>query len=392
MTERKASITDRIYERDPLVKEFNCTVLSCKKAVEGFEIILDRTAFFPTGGGQSCDTGSLNGISVTDVFCRDGDILHITSAPIDEGAKAVGVLDYSERVEKMEAHTAEHILSSVLNRSHGLNNVGFHIGHVDITCDFDRHLTDGELAGAEDEVNRIIREDHPVYAVFPSKEELCGISYRSKLDLEDDVRIVCIGEGGSVDKCACCAPHVISTGRIGLFRIIDFYRYKGGMRVHILTGQKALSRARDEAMGMKKLSSLLSAKPEPDSVISATERLMEENRSLSVSLSMANDMINSALCLTVKEGSDAVIFDIRTDTDVLRRLCIAAKEKCGKTACIFGGGDGEYRFVLCGERASEAFEALKMNFSARGGGKDVICGSVGTSENELRAVIGTLTE
>lgn len=390
MTERKASITDRIYERDSSVKEFNCTVLSCKRAKEGFEIILDRTAFFPTGGGQKCDTGSLNGIPVSDVFCRDGDILHITSAPIDEGTEAVGVLDYNERREKMVAHTAEHILSSVLNKKYGLSNVGFHLGHIDITCDFDKYLTEEELAFAEDEVNLIIREDHPVYAIFPSKDELPDISYRSKLDLEDDVRIVCIGEDGSVDKCACCAPHVISTGRIGLFRIVDFYRYKGGMRVHMLTGQRALCHARDDAMGMKKLSALLSAKPDSESVISATERLLEENKLLSISLSLANDMINSALCLTVNEGSDAIIFDTRTDTDVLRRLCIAAKGKCGNTACVFGGGDGEYRFVLSGERASEVFEALKTHFSARGGGKDIICGSVSASENELRAVIGTL--
>lgn len=390
MTERKASITDRIYERDPLVKEFNCTVLSCKKAVEGFEIILDRTAFFPTGGGQSCDTGSLNGIPVSDVLCRDGNVLHITSAPIDEGTKALGVLDYNERLEKMEAHTAEHILSSVLNKEYGLNNVGFHIGHIDITCDFDKYLTWEELAKAEDEVNRIIREDHPVYAIFPSKEELSEISYRSKLDLEDDIRIVCIGEGGSVDKCACCAPHVISTGRIGLFRIVDFYRYKGGMRVHILTGQRALSRARGEAMGIKKLSALLSAKPDPESVFSAVERLDGDNKALVSALSLANDMINSALCLTVKEGSDAVIFDTRTDTDALRRLCIAARDKCGKTACVFGGENSEYRFVLSGERVASVFEALKTHFSARGGGRDVICGSVSASENELRAVIDTV--
>lgn len=392
MTERKASITDRIYERDPSVKEFDCTVLSCKKTGKGYEIILDRTAFFPTGGGQGCDTGSLNGIPVSDVFCRNGDVLHIISAPVEKGTKAIGVLDYNERLEKMEAHTAEHILSSVLYKEYGLSNVGFHIGHADVTCDFDKCLSWKELAFAEDEVNRIIREDHPVYAIFPSKDELCDISYRSKLDLEDDVRIVCIGENGSIDKCACCAPHVISTGRIGLFKIIDFYRYKGGMRIHILAGQRALSRTRDEAMGIKKLSALLSAKPEPDSVISAVERLNEENKSLSLSLSLANDMINSALCLTVTEGSDAVIFDTRTDTDALRRLCLAAKEKCGKTACVFGGDGGDYRFVLSGERASDIFEALKTRFSARGGGKDIICGSVSASENELRAVIESFAE
>lgn len=390
MTERKATKTDRIYERDPSVADFKCTVLSCKNAGAGFEIILDRTAFFPTGGGQGCDTGSLNGIPVSDVFCRGGEIIHIASEPIGEGTEALGVLNYRERAEKMEAHTAEHILSAVLNKAHGLNNVGFHIGHADTTCDFDRYLTGDELAKAEDEVNRIIREDHPVYAIFPSGEELSDISYRSKLDLEEDVRIVCIGEGGEVDKCACCAPHVISTGRIGLFRIVDSYRYKGGMRVHILTGQKALSRARSEAMGMKKLSALLSAKPDPESVISATERLNEENKALVSALARANDMINSALCLTVKENSDAVIFDERADADVLKRLCIAVKDKCGKTACVFGGEKGQYKLALCGDKAAEVFGTLKDAFCARGGGRDIICGSVSAVEGDIRTAIDSL--
>ncbi len=385
MTERKVKNTDRIYEKDSSVSVFEATVLMCGDANGAYKVVLDSTAFFPTGGGQSCDTGSLNGIEVKDVHIENGEIIHVISKPIGVGQRVTGRINYEEREEKMRSHTAEHILSSVLNKNYGLNNVGFHLGTVDTTCDFDGILSAEQLSDAEDEVNRIIRENHPVYPVFPSEGELKNLEYRSKLELTEDVRIVMIGGDGSVDKCACCAPHVKETGDIGLFKIVDSYKYKGGTRVHILTGQKALDRARADFKGIKALSVLLSAKPNGDDVISAVKCLIDESKASKAELNAANERINSLICASVTDIDFAIIFDNRSEAQTLRSLCLSAAEKA-KTAAVFGGTDGRLNFVIAGEKAHDAFEKMKATLNIRGGGKDVICGTAFATESEIKAL------
>ncbi len=386
MTERKVKTTERIYEKDSSVKKFEGTVLSCEKSGENYRVILDKTAFFPTGGGQSCDSGTLGGIPVSDVFVESGEIIHVLSAPLEEGKTAVGELNYAEREEKMRSHTAEHILSALLHKKYGLINVGFHLGSVDTTCDFNGYLSESELEEAENEVNRTIRENHTVYAEFPSENELKSLEYRSKLDLSEDVRIVVIGENGIIDRCACCAPHVTFTGNIGLFKITDSYRYKGGTRVHILTGEKALKQSRSDANGIKAVSVLLSAKPNDTDVTSAVLRLSEENKALKAALDSANDRISSLICASVPIGEQAVVFDERADTSVLRKLALSAQSRA-KTVAVFGGSDGDYRLVICGERHNELFSKLKDRLNTRGGGKEIICGSIFADREEIEKLL-----
>lgn len=386
MTERKQSKTVRIYETEPELHSFEATVLSCTESEGKYNVTLDRTAFFPTGGGQSCDTGMIGDTAVLDVSLVDNDVVHTLSSPLEVGSTVKGELDYALREKKMQSHTAEHILSSILFKRYGMTNVGFHIGTSDTTCDFDGMLTYAELCSAEDEVNAIIRENHVVYSVFPSDDELSSIEYRSKLELVTDVRLVLIGINGSVDKCACCAPHVTSTGRIGLFKITDFYRYKGGMRVHILTGQNALEKVRSDCEGIKELSVMLSAKPFSSDVVAAVNRLEGEKRVLKNEISELNLKLNNAICASLDEGKNICLFDARTDAEALRRLALSALEKTGRTVAVFGGNEGNYRFVLCGENAKGLFELLKASISIKGGGRDVICGTVNAKENEIRAV------
>lgn len=385
MTERKIKNTDRIYEKDSSVSVFEATVLSCDGREGEYKTVLDRTAFFPTGGGQSCDLGTLNGIEVKDVHIENGEIIHVLSEPIEVGKTALGRINYGEREEKMRSHTAEHILSSILNTKYGLSNVGFHLGTVDTTCDFDGVLTLKQLNDAEDEVNRIIRENHPVYPVFPTENELKTLEYRSKLELTEDVRIVMIGENGSVDKCACCAPHVKETGNIGYFKIVDFYKYKGGTRVHILTGIKALERARDDFEGIKTLSALLSSPRNAQSVSEAAERICEENEALEREISALNERINGYIVKELPDTDLAVVFDERKNSQTLRSLCISAAEKV-KTAAVFGGEDGRFTFVIAGETAQDTFAKMKNSLNVRGGGKEVICGTAFASEREIKAL------
>ncbi len=385
MTERKVKNTERIYEKDSAVSVFEATVLSCEETAGGYKVILDRTAFFPTGGGQSCDSGTLNGIAVKEVRIESGEIIHLLESEIEVGKAALGRLNCAEREEKMRSHTAEHILSSILHEKYGLTNVGFHLGTVDTTCDFDGVLTLSQINDAEDDVNRIIRENHPVYPIFPTENELKTLEYRSKLELTEDVRIVMIGNDGSVDKCACCAPHVKETGNIGYFKIVDFYKYKGGTRVHILTGEQAVKRARDEFEGIKTLSALLSAPPNAHSVSEAAERICDENEALEREISALNERINSYIVKELPESGPAVIFDDRTDGRILRQLCLSAAEKV-KTAAVFGGENGRYNFAVAGEGVQEIFAKMKACLNVRGGGREIICGTALASECEIKAI------
>lgn len=387
MTERKYTETDRLYERDSSIKEFDAAVLSCVSEGEYFNAILDRTAFFPTGGGQSSDTGSINGVRVLDVKIEDGQIIHVLTSPVPCGESVKCVLDYEERIAKMRDHTAEHILSAVINKKYSFSNVGFHLGSADTTCDFDGILDAGTIGECEKEVNRIIAENHTVYPIFPEKEELEEISFRSKLDLTENVRIVVIGENGIIDKCACCAPHVQMTGKIGYFKIIDFYKYKGGTRVHILTGERAVAAALSEHNAVKELSALLSAPPDPNAVVSSVKALLENEKSLKVSLKELKEKYCRALSEGAKNGESFVFFTDDPDSDSLRVIALGAKARTDKLCAVFGGEEGNYRFVLCGEGSREAFDRLKGSLNARGGGKDVICGSVLSTEKQIREIL-----
>jgi len=377
MTERNATETLRLYEADASLMSFDATVLSCEKGGEGYAIILDRTAFFPTGGGQPCDRGTLGNVAVTEVIIVDGQVLHRVGSPLAVGTVVKGCLDAERRRRHMTVHTAEHILSSVLFRRYGLHNVGFHVGHEDTTCDFDGTLDREALSEVEAEVNRILRENHPVRALFPTPEELARLDYRSKLELLTNVRIVAIGEEGRIDRCACCAPHVTRTGEVGSMLITEAYRYKGGMRLHLLAGEDAVRRTRQSENGLTALSVLLSAKPNVEAVTEAVTRLWEEHKALKAALAAADDALNAALCRSLPSGERVCLCDTRDDVTALRRLAILATERTGEAVLVLGGGGDSCRFVLAGQGAKELYAALCSRLPCRGGGNErMICGSI----------------
>ncbi len=375
MTEKKIKNTEKIYEKDSSVYVFEAKVISCEEFGKNFKVILDRTAFFPTGGGQSCDRGTLDDARVSDVFIEDGEIIHITSSSFAIGQSVEGRLDYAERLCKMRSHTAEHILSSFLHRTKGYTNVGFHLGSSDTTCDFDGYLSEKELSDAEDYVNSVIMENIPVYPSFPNENELNSLSYRSKLELEGEVRIVNIGKNGDIDKCACCAPHVLTTGQIGIFRIIDAYHYKGGTRIHILTGFSALARSREESGCIRELSAMLSAKPYASDVVEAVNRLSGELSGTKSELNNTRSALSEAYGERAEAGEPFVLFLSEPDGDLVKRIAISAKNHGASAAFVFSG-EMDCRFALIGDGAIEVFKTIKTEFSARGGGRDVICGSM----------------
>ena len=214
----KEKTTRRLYYEDSHQREFDGEVLACETEGEAFQVLLDQTAFFPEGGGQYADTGALNGVRVLDVKDRKGMIWHKTEGPLEPGTRVHGIIDWEQRFDRMQQHTGEHIVSGLVHQRFGYDNVGFHLGEDYCTMDFSGPITREELKEIEREANRAVFADLPVTVFYPSKEELEDLEYRSKIEIQGQVRLVSIP---GYDLCACCAPHMAHTGEIGLIKLVN---------------------------------------------------------------------------------------------------------------------------------------------------------------------------
>ena len=358
-------MTEKIYEMDSYIRSFTAVVEECHPHKDGYAVRLSRTAFFPEGGGQAADTGVLGGLTVNDVQIVDGEIWHYVSAPLTVGVEVEGVLDWDTRSSRMRHHTAEHIVCSIAHRWYGFHNVGFHLGREDVTLDLDGELTREQIDAIEDEANRVVAANVAVTATIPTAEELANATYRSKKELEGDVRLVIID---GVDCCACCAPHVKRTGEVGLIKLLDFIRYKGGVRIHLLCGDAALADYRLRYTQSAEISARLSVKQHDITV--AVDRLIAERDSLKLALRAANRRIADMQVAAV-EPTDKPVFLIGTEWDVetLRRVVNGLSERCGGLCAAYSGSDGVYQYVLGGSGDIKAVTA-QMNgaLGGRGGG------------------------
>ncbi len=358
-------MTEKLYELDSYCRTFTAVVTACQPVGDGYAVSLTRTAFFPEGGGQAADTGTLNGVAVTDVQIRDGEIWHYTTAPLTVGDTVEGVLDWDTRFARMQHHTAEHIVCGIAHRWHGLENVGFHLGSEDVTLDLDGELTREQLDAIEDEANRVVWANVAVTAAIPTPEELAGLTYRSKKELEGDVRLVTID---GVDCCACCAPHVGRTGEIGVIKLLDFVRWKGGVRIHLLCGAAALEDYRLRYTQSAEISAKLSVKQ--NDLTPAVDRLIAERDGYKLALRAANRRLADALVAAV-EPTDRPVYCIGADwdTETLRRIVGGLTARCGGLCAAYSGMDGAYTYVLGGtDNLKEAAAHMNAALSGRGGG------------------------
>ena len=360
-------MTEKLYELDSYVKTFTATVQECVPRGDGYAVRLDRTAFFPEGGGQAADTGTLGGVSVTDVQIAEGDIWHYTTMPMTAGDAVEGVLDWDTRFTRMQHHTAEHIVCSIAHRWHGLSNVGFHLGSEDVTLDLSGELTREQINAIEDEVNRVVWSNVPITVSMPSPEALATIRYRSKKELDGDVRLVTID---GVDCCACCAPHVSHTGEIGIIKLLDFIRYKGGVRIHLLCGQAALADYRARYIQSAEISAKLSVKQ--NDLTTAVERLLAEKDGFKLALREANRRLADSMVAAIAP-TDAPVYLIGSDwdTDTMRRMVNGLTARCSGLCVVYSGTDGAYTYVMGGTDTLKT-AAAQMNeaLSGRGGGDD----------------------
>ena len=379
-------MTKKLYYIDAYTDEFVATVTSVKRDGDVYLVELDATAFFPEEGGQSSDKGYIGEHRVMDVQEKGGSIIHYTATVPNVGAEYFCRIDFQDRFEKMRCHTAEHILSGIIHREYGYDNVGFHLGSDTVTFDISSYLDREQLDRIEDEANRIISKALPVYTAFQNSEELPTLFYRSKLNLTEGVRLVYIGENGEVDVCACCAPHVKNTAEIGLVKILDFERHRGGVRITFLAGEGALLDYRDRYVATKRISELLCV-PQCE-VAKAVEQIMAENESLrrTVAAISLEKVISEAEKITPTDENLVVYYpdlSIKELTEFVKR----ASCKVGGLLVALCGEDGNIRYMITSQSLNLSVLVKQFNvaLSGKGGGKpNCVQGSFATNIDAVK--------
>lgn len=367
--------TVRLFDTDSHLFDFDATVISCEPLAKGgFSVILNRTAFFPEGGGQAADPGMLNGIPVSDVQVDpNGIIRHMVPLLLTPGTAVHGQVDAGIRLERMQCHSGEHLVSGVIHTRYGYRNVGFDLGDEDVTLDFDGVLSRKQLNEVEDEVNRLIRACLPVRAYYPAPDELAAMSYRAKLALTESVRIVEIGNSEILcDRCACCAPHVRNTGEIGLVKLLDFIRYKGGSRIHMLAGSRALRDYRQQYTTASEIAVSLSVRRED--AAEAFRRMQAENEALRHAAGILRRQIQDMRAATLPEtDGNLCLFEDGLDAQDLRQLLNRVVSKCNGVCGVFSGSDEVGYLYVIGRRnpaldLRQISKAILEGLNARGGG------------------------
>ena len=362
--------TLKLYETDATAQTFTARVVACTPWEAGYAVELDRTAFYPEGGGQPCDTGTLDDVAVTETRVREGAILHRTAAPLPVGRTVEGRIDWTRRLDHMEQHTGEHILSGTIHRMFGADNVGFHIGSPAVRMDMSLSLTAEQLAAAEAAANAAVRADRPVRCWYPQPGELATLPYRSKKELDGPVRLV---DAGGADLCACCGTHLATTGQVGLIKILSAQSYKGGVRLAVACGQRAYEAVAGAWRDAEQAGALLSAGP--GRLTPAVTTLQQGEAALRQRLAALQNTLGQALAAQAVPGQRFVALCPGADGDGLRRLCLAAAEAGGAlTAVLAPGGTGlAYALTVPGGDARPVCRALNAAFGGRGGGKPNFC-------------------
>ena len=310
-----------LYYQKPYVKEFDAAVISCTKTNRGYEIELSDTAFYPEGGGQPGDRGVLTvkaqpekAIQVVDTQLIGEHIIHIADTDIPAGTPVHGVLDWENRCDNMQGHSGEHILTGIIYRTYGFDNIGFHMGESYITADFNGQLTEEQVITVEQRANEIIRANLPIEESFPSEQARKTMQYRSKKELSGTVRIITIP---GLDACACCGTHVTATGEVGLLKIMSSTNRKKGIRLEFLCGRKALLAYEQEMLQVKAISRCLSAKP--SEIQAAVEKLNAEKSKLQQLLhEMTQKYLEQKAASSTEEGNLQICFEENLGIEELR--------------------------------------------------------------------------
>jgi len=389
--------TDRLYYTDAYLTAFDahvvrCTPRSSSEAGEVFGVELDRTAFYPTSGGQPFDVGTLTGARVLDVVDEDdGRITHVTDTPLTEGAAVHGVVDWRRRFEHMQQHTGQHVLSAAFDRLLSNRTESFHLGAESSSIDLAREVTASEVGAAVDEANRIIWEDHPVHVRFVTADQAARLPLRKEPARGGTLRLIDID---GFDLSACGGTHVARTGGIGIITVPGWEKFRGGSRVQFLCGVRVRRRYdvwRDAFTATQKFLSVA-----PEELAPAVERLQSESKSLQRTLRALQEKlaVHEATALVARGtrfGDRLAVVEAVPDLDAsgLKAMAAAAAATPGAAVVLFSASSPALAVIAChpnaGVDANATLKALSAKFGGKGGGKPDLAqgGGLSGSSNEL---------
>ncbi len=374
-------MTRKLYDENSFLREFTATVLDSYPRADGFFTILDQTAFFPEGGGQGSDTGFLNGVRVYDVQINDGVIYHYTTKQFEKGKTVTGVLDWGRRFDFMQQHSAEHIISGIAHSLYGCENVGFHLGADIVTLDFDKNLSREQILKIEQQANQKVYENVGFRCYYPNSDELKKLQYRSKKELDGAIRIV---EIESTDMCACCAPHIKNAGEIGLIKLLDSEKLRGGVRIQLKAGNRALADYNEKYDNIKKISSVLATAQHETAA--GVEKLLENISELKAEITQLKlkELQAKVAAFNPESAKTAVFEDGLTVKDLQSYADSLYKAHAGIRGA-FSKTENGFAFAICGgDDLDMFFKAFKEEFEVKGGGRNgMVQGSVLATEEEI---------
>ena len=381
---------NELFCRDPYCREFDAEVVKCTPKGPCYEVVLDDTAFYPEGGGQPGDHGTLNGIAVLDTRRVNGEIVHVTDAVLEAGQKVHGILDWERRFDHMQQHTSEHIVSGLIHQKYGYENIGFHLGPEVITLDFSGPMNEERMKEIEDAANEVIWKNVPVEISFPSEEELEKLEFRSKKELHGTVRIVTIP---GADVCACCGTHLARTGEAGVIKLLSLQNRKDGARIEMTAGRRALRDYQTIFRNNRQISHLLSAKPYETA--SAVSRLIEEQGKQKAVLSaLSAAYAESRMGLFESDQKLLLDFEMSMDSNSMRRFAKRLmEEKHCHTAAVFSEDPDAVHYVILSDEVNLRDLSRKLNqrLNGRGGGSaEMIQGALHAEKEEIEQAMKEL--
>ena len=401
-----ASKTKRIFDTDAYIKEYDAKVLSCEKSFkEGFEdcfeVITDATVFSPEGGGQKSDIGFFDDIEVVDVKEEGENLIHFLKGEVEVGKTVKQKIDFDLRFRRMQNHNAEHLICGLIHSKFGFDNVGFHLSEsvdenggikIEAIMDVDGPIDLSDLKEIEIKANEAIAKNVPIYALLPSKEEADKLSFRSKLDIRENLRLVVI-EG--FDVCACCAPCLKSSAEIQLVKILDSMPHRGGMRLTLIAGLDAIKDyifLHDENRQiMKLLSSERGNTAESVSTsIQKSSALHEETVLLKKRIT---SLFKEKLVSDLKNSDRKYNVFFAPDLDEVQSRNLineTAGDSMSVIAVMFSKNENTYRFVIGKDEnlkdisLNELAKKMREELNARGGGSEqMVQGSISASEEDI---------
>ena len=359
--------TKQLYYVNSHTSRFSAQVLSCEETDKGFAIILDQTAFYPEGGGQAADTGMLGSARVLDVREQNEAIVHFCDSALPVDTCVEGVIDYDLRFDRMQQHSGEHIVSGLINARYGYHNTGFHMGTESTTIDFDGVIPAEDLPMIELQANEAVWKNLTVNCWIPSPEELPQVTYRTKRALPWPVRIVQVP---SYDSCACCGTHVVCTGEIGLIKLLSAIPFRGGTRMEMACGKRALAILNSAYDQNRQVSQAFSAKMQETG--EAARKMNDLLAAQKYRISGLEKQIFAGIAAGYAGSGNVLHFEADLDGTGVRELADAIAEICGGTVSVFSGNEESgYAFCLISrtDDLRQLGRDMTKTLNGRGGGK-----------------------